>query len=223
MFELSRCERADIRARSVSHLLNIDAALAVQVADGLALEMPSAAVAAMPTMDLPPSPKLSILAGGPVSFRGRKLGVLVTNDSSATLLAAIDEALQAVGAIRAIIAPKIGGVTLDDGSLLTADYKIDGGPSVLFDVVAIIPAATGAELLALDATAKDFGADACAHCKFIGFTANAEILFAEARVPTVLDDGFVALSSPTDVEEFLTMCGKLRFWPRELAVDLDAA
>ena len=32
-----------------------------------------------------------------------------------------------------LIAPRIGGVEMTDGTLVPADEKIDGGPSVLFD------------------------------------------------------------------------------------------
>ena len=40
VFELSKCQRLDIRARSVSHLRNIDEALAARVADGLGMALP---------------------------------------------------------------------------------------------------------------------------------------------------------------------------------------
>lgn len=58
MFELSKVEREDIRARMVGHLLNIDGELASTVAKGLGLaDMPEPAEAAMPTRDdLPASP-----------------------------------------------------------------------------------------------------------------------------------------------------------------------
>lgn len=58
VFELSKVEREDIRARMVGHLLNIDGELASTVAKGLGLaDMPEPAEAAMPTRDdLPASP-----------------------------------------------------------------------------------------------------------------------------------------------------------------------
>jgi catalase len=62
-FELSKVETLAIRARMVSHLLNIDEALGRKVADGLRLrEVPKPVPAAMPTrQDLAKSPALSIL------------------------------------------------------------------------------------------------------------------------------------------------------------------
>ncbi|UAK23232.1 catalase [Sphingomonas nostoxanthinifaciens] len=223
VFELSKVERVDIRARAVSHLRNIDEGLAATVADGLGLALPDAAKAAKPTLDLPPSPALSILGNGPKSFKGRKMGIFLTDGSDAALFTALTGALDAEGAVWEVVAPKIGGVTLDDGTAVAAKQKIDGGPSVLFDAVAVLPSAAGVQLLARDAPSKDFVSDAFAHCKFIGVGANAKPLFDEARVPLELDDGFVPLAKPKDAKAFVEACRTLRYWPRELKVDLDAA
>ena len=223
VFELSKVQRVDIRARAVSHLLNIDSDLAATVADGLGMALPAAAQAAKPTLDLPTSDKLSILANGPNSFKGRKMGLFLTDGSEAALFNALTAALDAEGAVWEVIAPKIGGVTLDDGTAVAAKQKIDGGPSVLYDAVAILPSAAGVKMLAQDAASKDFVSDAFGHCKFIGYGKNAKPLFDEARVPPALDDGFVALTKPKDAKAFVATCAKLRFWPREMTVDLDAA
>jgi catalase len=223
VFELSKVERVDIRARSVSHLRNIDEDLAATVADGLGLALPQPAKAARPTIDLPPSPKLSILENGPDSFKGRKMGLLLTDGSEAASFNALTKALEAEGAVWEVIAPKIGGVVLDDGTAVAAKQKIDGGPSVLYDAVAILPSTEGAALLAGDAASKDFVSDAYGHCKFIGHNDAAKTLFAESRVPPELDAGFVALAKPKDAKSFVAQCAALRFWPREMEVDLDAA
>jgi len=223
VFELSKVQRVDIRARSVSHLMNIDDDLAATVADGLGMALPEqAAVAAKPTLDLPTSDKLSILANGPKSFKGRKMGLFLTDGSPAELVGALTAALEAEGAVWEVIAPKIGGVTLDDGTKVAAKQKIDGGPSVLYDAVAILPSAAGATMLSKDAASKDFVADAFGHCKFIGYGADAIILFEQARIPE-LDQGFVVLREAVDAKVFVAKCAALRFWPREMTVDMDAA
>ncbi|WP_454280722.1 catalase [Sphingomonas sp. Marseille-Q8236] len=222
VFELSKVERVDIRARAVSHLRLIDEGLAATVADGLGLELPEPAKAAKPTLNLSASPKLSILANGPKSFAGRKMGLLLTDGASADLFKGLTKALDAEGGLWEVVAPKIGGVTLDDGTKVAAKQKIDGGPSVLYDAVAVLPSAQGAAMLAKDATAKDFVADAFAHCKFIGHTADADSLFDAAGVKD-RDDGFVPLAKSNDAKTFVTQCRELRFWARELEVDLDAA
>ncbi|MET0285815.1 MAG: catalase, partial [Polyangiales bacterium] len=221
VFELSKCLRVDIRARSVSHLRNIDEKLAATVADGLGLALPEPAQAARPTLDLPPSQALSIVANPPPSLRGRKLGILLTDDADATLFHALRDAFEQEGAVWEVIAPKIGGVKLDDGTLVAARQKIDGGPSVFYDAVAVLTSTTGAAQLAIDAAAKDFVSDAYGHCKFIAFTATSALLFKKSRVPKP-DAGFTLLTKPSDAQKFLEACRAVRYWKRELKLDLDA-
>ncbi len=220
IFELSKVETSSIRTRMVSHLLNIDAGLAGKVADGLRLkEMPAPADAARPTrQDLPPSPALSILLNGPNSFRGRKLGVLVTDGVDIELLQSLSAALGAEGALVEIVAPQVGGVEASDGSWVEAKQKIDGGPSVLYDAVALLPSPNGARLLAQEATARDFVADAYAHAKFIGYVEAALPLFDKAGVPATADDGLIMLGGEEGIANFIAKCRQLRFWPREAAV-----
>ena len=223
VFELSKVERPDIRSRTVSHLLNIDATLAQTVAEGLGLALPDPAQAARPTMmDLPPSDALSILKNGPDSFKGRKLGILLTDGADAAIFNALVKAVDKEGAVYEVVAPKIGGVTLSDGTAVAAKQKIDGGPSVLFDAVAVVASEEGAALLAIDAAAKDFVTDAFAHCKYIGLTAEAQALFEKAGIADDLDEACLPLATAKDAGTFLTACHALRHWPRELAVDLDA-
>ncbi|MEG8220037.1 catalase [Sphingomonas sp. HH69] len=223
VFELSKVERPDIRSRTVSHLRNIDETLAATVADGLGMALPEPAKAARATiMDLPPSDALSILKNGPDNFKGRKFGILLTDGADAKMFDALIKAVDKEGAVYEVIAPKIGGVTLSDGTAVAAKQKIDGGPSVLYDAVAVVASADGAALLAMDAAAKDFVTDAFAHCKFMGLTAEAQILFEKAGIADDLDEGCLPLATAKDATSLLTACRGLRHWPREMTVDLDA-
>jgi catalase len=81
-FELSKVVRVDIRARAVSHLLNIDADLAATVANGLGMALPEAAVAARPTIDLPTSDKLSISPTVPRTSRAARWGCSSLTDQA---------------------------------------------------------------------------------------------------------------------------------------------
>lgn len=224
VFELSKVERPDIRARMVSHLINIHADLAGVVANGLGMtELPAPATAARPTReDLDPSPALSILGRPPGVFAGRKLGVLLTDGVDAALFDALAKAVAKADAVLEVVAPKIAGAVLSDGTLVPARQKLDGGPSVLFDAVAILASAEGAALLATDGAARDFIHDAFGHCKFIGYNDEAEALFAKAGLAGMIDDGCVQLAKPADAKAFLEACGQLRYWPREMQVDMDA-
>ncbi len=215
-FELSKVQRPDIRSRMVSHLMNVDDGLAEKVADGLGLkEMPKPAAAATPIKtNLKPSPALSILGNSHETFEGRKLGMLVTDGVDSEMVATFKKALEKEGAAFEFIAPTIAGVKASDGSMLEANQKIDGGPSVLYDAVALLVSKDGADMLANEPAARDFVADAFAHYKFVGFTEAAKPLLTKVLGTDKLDDGFIALSGAKDVARFIQECRKLRFWDR---------
>jgi catalase len=97
--------------------------------------------------------------------------------------------------------------------LIAADEKIDGGPSVVFDAVAILASQEGSALLADEATARDFIADAFAHVKFIAYAPSAKPLLDKAGV--VPDGGCVELAGEKDAARFMKLCRQLRFWERE--------
>jgi catalase len=220
-FELSKVKTPEIRARMVSHLLNIDETLATKVSMALGLKkVPKPADAAMPTkQNLEPSPALSIVENGPERFEGRKLGIFVTDGTDAPLLDAIKSALAKAGADFEIIAPQVTGVEASDGSWVDADQMIDGGPSVLYDAVVLLPAAT--DDLVQKSTARDFVADAFAHCKFIGFVEAAVPLLRKAGISEGdHDEGLVPLANAKDARAFIEGLGKLRVWDREPAVKL---
>ncbi|MYZ50464.1 catalase [Propylenella binzhouense] len=219
-FELSKVETPAIRLRVVSHLMNIHDKLAGDVAGGLRLpEMPEPADAAVPTRtDLAPSPKLSIVLNGPESFKGRKLGALVTDGVDIALVKALKAAVEAEGAMIEFVAPHIFGVAASDGTRIEAKQKIDGGPSVLYDAVAILASAEGAGLLAGEPTARDFASDAFAHCKFIAYSPEAVALFEKAGIAAEMDEGCVKLAGEPDVASFVAMLGALRLWDRETRV-----
>lgn len=226
VFELSKCERPDIRERMVSHLINIDPGLAKTVATGLGLaKLPAAAKPAKPPIaDLPPSDALSIVKRMPKSLVGRKLGILVSDGADAALVGGLIAGVEAEGAKYEIVAPHIAGATLSDGKLLPAKQKIDGGPSVLYDAVAVVISDAGAQLLAIDKPSKDFVSDAFAHCKFIAYSPAAELLLERAGVSAAdRDAGVIALTDAAAVGVFLEACREGRLWDRELTVDLDAA
>lgn len=216
-FELSKVKTPVIRERMVSHLLNIDESLGNKVAEKLGLrEMPEPADAAVATrMDLEPSPALSIIAKGPKRFEGRKLGILVSDGADAKLLMALKAAVVKEGGTCEIVAPKVTGAEADDGSLIEADEMIDGAPSVLFDAVALLPGEVGIADLLAESAARDFVADAFAHCKFIAYVEAAAPLFEKAGIAEALDDGVFLVKAKKDIATFVATLGDLRLWTRE--------
>ena len=220
-FELSKCEREEIRIRMVAGLRNVDEELAATVAEGLGLlEMPEATEPARaPRADLAPSPALSIIERGPGSFAGRKIGVLITNGADAEALAALRAAAAGEQATVEIVAPAVGGVDASDGTRVRAKQQIDGAPSVLYDAVVILASPGGARALGARPAARDFVTDAVAHCKFIGYTSGAAVLFEAAGLPadpSGLDEGFISFDDYPPAE-FIARCRQLRHWDRQRA------
>ncbi len=216
VFELSKVDEEPIRLRMLAGLCNVHEDLAQAVADGLGLDkLPDALPAARATdLDLVPSAALSIVANGPESFAGRKLGVLVTEGADADVLDAVRSAAEEAGVTVEVVAPTVGGVVDSSGRLVAADQKLDGAPSVLYDAVVLCLSEQGATQLADLPAGRDFVSDAFAHCKFVGHTPEAQTLFQGVGLADKLDGGFVELD-PDTAQAFLDECAALRFWDRQ--------
>jgi len=221
-FELSKVETPAIRSRMVSHLLNVDKGLAETVARALGLHaLPKPAEAARPTRtDLKGSPSLSILLNGPDSFEGRKVGALVTEGAEAGLIKALRGVLDEEGAQLEIVAPAIGGIESSDGSRIEAQQTISGGPSVLYDGVAILVAEKAVSRLMADPATRDFVSDAFAHSKFIAYTPAAMPLLKAVLGYDRLDGGFIQLKATADAAAFIKSCRTLRFWERKRKAEM---
>jgi catalase len=156
-------------------------------------------------------------------FEGRKLGILITDGVDAELLKGLTAAVTKEKANFELIAPKVGGVTASDGTLIVAEHMIDGGPSVLFDAVALLTSAVAIEDLVKEAAARDFVADAFQHCKYIGYDEKALPLLEKAGIASQLDEGVIALPGEDSLSTFVEELGKLRVWGREPSVKLGKA
>jgi catalase len=217
VFELSKVESPPIRFRVISQLRNVDEELARGVAGGLGIaDLPEPA----PTRhaargDLEASAALSIVKNGPETFQGRKLGILMTDGADAAIFRALTEAVAAEDATCEVVASTVGGTTMSDGERAAAKHNLEGGPSVLFDAVAILVSAEGAALLSDHPAARQFVADAFTHAKFIGYVAEASPLLEKAGISESLDSACLLLESASDAEEFVEQCGELRYWERE--------
>jgi catalase len=217
VFELSKVQTPAIRERVVAQLRNVDDELVDAVATGLGLhDLPERVEPARAPIDLEPSPALSILLNGPDSFAGRRIGVLVTDGADAKTLRMLRAAAKDAGVQIALIAPTISGVSDSDGTALSVDEKIDGGPSVLFDAVVLLPSADGATRLANEPTAHDFVTDAHVHCKFIGLGPTSHELLAATGLDERRDAGYVDIGSTRkSAAAFLETCAELRYWDRD--------
>ena len=211
IFELSKVQRADIRQRMVSHLPHIDQDLATRVTKGLGLKGKVTAITPNlpPREDLPTSKALSILANPPESFAGRKVGILLTDGFDAAAFASLQAAIEAEGAMVEVIAPTISGALGNDGEMVPADQKIGGGPSVLYDAVAVLVADAAIPALLTNPAAVEFVADAFHHLKVIGYTKAAMPLLQKAGVE--LDEGCLEASK---ADAYVAACRNIRVWSR---------
>lgn len=216
VFELSKVERAEIRVRMVSHLMNIHDSLAQGVARKLGIDpLPKAATPAKkPLTDLPASDALSILKNGPKTFAGRKIGALISDGVSMDQVRALKAAIAAEGAKLEFVAPCISGITADDGTVLEIGQALAGGPSVLYDAVAILPSKDGVKTLASFPETRDFLADAFAHFKFIAVGEHAKPLLERSGVAG--DDGVMMLDAKASAQKFVERCRALRFFDRKV-------
>ncbi len=218
-FELSKVDTPAIRQRMIGGLRHVDEDLAASVAEGLGMALPDKVDAARPVVEgLPPSPALSIVENGPESFMGRKLGVLVSDGADAAALRSLAAAAKKMKVVVELVGPTREGVRDSAGDAPMVSYMVDGGPSVLFDAVAVVTSAQGAELLALTAPAKDWVTDAMAHGKFVAVH-GSETLFAEAGLDDVTSmPGVMVLDgSEKSAVAFLEACAPLRCWERQAA------
>ncbi|GAA4033391.1 catalase [Actimicrobium antarcticum] len=213
VFELSKVAALPIRQAMASHLQHIDDELARRVVDGLGLEaMPAPAPLARPVTDMALSPALRLIGKGQPTLKGRCVAILVNDGSDGKVITSLKKAIFGAGARIKILAPKVGGVTLADGTLLPADGQLAGNPSVLFDAIAVVLSDAGAQMLSGESAAVDFVRDAFGHLKGIAGDTGAQALLTKAGV--VPDDG---VTDAHDAARFVE-AAMTRQWDREKLV-----
>lgn len=207
VFELSKVGLEAVRPRMVANLRNVDEELAKRVADGLGIDLPEKAKAARKPVDLDASDALSIHKNMKATLKGRAVGVLIADGSDGGEIDALVKAIENEGGKAVIVAPKVGGAKLADGSTRKADGQLAGSPSQIFDAVAIVLSDEGGKIMAKEAAAVQFAMDAFGHLKAIGANEAAQQLLDKAGVEK--DDGV------TDLGKAFVEAAKHRFYDRE--------
>jgi catalase len=213
VFELSKVDHMHVRQAIVGHLRHIDESLAQRVAAGLGFgKLPAAPITAAPVQEMKPSPALQIIGKMKDTLMGRAIGILIADGSDGAAVKTLEISARDAGATVKIVAPKVAGVKLADGSLLGADGQLAGTPSVLFDAVAVILSDEGAKALSMDAAAIDFVRDAFGHLKAIAVDKGGRALLKLANVGQ--DAGVVDSGDP----RAFVAAAKTRQWEREKSV-----
>jgi len=209
VFELSKVEHVHVREAMVGHLRNIEEALASRVADGLGLALPECPKPASPVQDFDISPALQIIGKMQNTLQGRVVGILVHDGSDGASVQALSKAVLKAGGMVKIVAPRVGGATLADGSVLPADGQLAGMPSVFFDAVAIVLSQDGAKSLSTESAAIDFVRDAFGHLKAIAADEGGQALLKKAQIKK--DNGVIDAAM---IDAFIESA-KIRQWDRE--------
>jgi catalase len=213
-FELSKVEALAVRTRMLGHLAIIEPALHDRVATAMGMPgMADAIRPAVPPRELAPSPALSLLGKAPATLRGRKVGVLIGDGFDAELVARLTAAIEKEHALVELVGPRIGGARGGAGELVPVHHTIQGGPSVMFDAVAVLPGTAALPELLADPVAIAWVGDAFVHCKVIATIGDAGPLLAAARVSP--DAGVVDLGGNGGIAEFVTAARGGRIWSRE--------
>ncbi|AOH83837.1 catalase [Sphingomonas panacis] len=208
VFELSKVGVLEqVPPRMVANLRNVDEDLAKRVADGLGIDLPEKAKAAREPVDMAPSDALSIHKNMKSTLEGRSVGILIADGTDAAELDAVIKAVEAEKARAIIVAPKVGGAKLSDGTMRKADGQLAGSPSQIFDAVAIILSDAGCKMLLKEAAAVQFAMDAFGHLKAIGASAAAKPLLDKA--------GAEPDAGVTDLGKAFIAAAKHRFYDRE--------
>jgi len=208
-FELGKVDTAHVRARVLSHLINIDEDLADRVATALGMELPEAAEPAAPVQDMDTSKPLQTIGRTPKSLKGRLVGILVAKGSSHEQIKTFEDAVKKQGGMVKIVAPS-KEVELDDGTRVQADERVAGAPSVFFDAIVSIIMPEQAKKLAEDSSTLDWFTDAYAHCKAIAYCGATEE-FILSKLPVEKDEFVTPLA---ELDSFVENA-KSRLWKRE--------
>ena len=158
------------------------------------------------------SPSLGLIGKMKNTLEGRCVGILVNDGSDLNTVTAIETAVLGAGGDIKMIAPKVGGAKMCDGTLLMADGQLAGTPSVMFDAIAVVLSESGARALFEDSSAKDFVRDAFVHLKAIVIDKGGQSLCEKANISA--DQAVFAAS---DVAGFI-VAAKTRQWGREASV-----
>ncbi|MCD2184729.1 catalase [Rhizobium sp. GN54] len=207
VFELSKVSLEQVPPRMVGNLRNVDETLARRVAHGLGIELPEKSAAARDPIDMGASPALSIQKNMLDTIKGRKIGILIADETDASALQTLIAAIEDEGATPFIVAPKVGNTTLSDNTSIKADGQLLGSPSPIFDAVAVLLSDEGCKSLINEGAAVQWVMDAFAHLKAIGYSQGSQPLLDKAGVQP--DDGVV----PHD-KGFIDAATK-RYWDRE--------
>jgi len=217
-FELSKVESEAVRKRQLGHLDLIDKQLGATVAENLGMVGQAELIRPVKEpFDMEPSPALSILGKAEPTLVGRKVGIMISDGCDAALVTKLRATIVKAGATVQLVAPRVGKTTAANGTVMAADHMIAGGPSVIFDAVAIVVGDASIASLVANPAAVQWASDAFHHCKVMGVVGAARPLLDAAGAKP--DAGVIDLAGK-GVEAFVQRAEAGRIWAREEAAQV---
>jgi catalase len=222
-FELGKVETPEIRTRYVRDILtHIDGRLAAEVARNVGLPTPAkngkrAETAANGNLNtVEASPALSMIGTQPAdSIATRKIAILAADGVDAAAVEAMKGALTSGGAVVHVLAPHLGELKAQTGSL-PVDHLLVTMPSVVYDAVFVPGGEKSVAALEQDGDAVHFVAEAYKHAKPLAASgAGAELLTA-AGVDLAASGVFAAdMPDAQRAEAFAAAIAAHRVWDRD--------
>jgi catalase len=244
-FELSKVETREVRLRMLGHLEKINGVLAAQVGKAIGEKVgsaPKAKPTSKGTSDLPDELQiladattpttasggllqtkgLSMEVGQPKLAKGRKVAILAAPGVSGAEIGMLQKELKKENVLSEIIAPFIGEIPCDKGTVL-ATKTYANSSSVLFDAV-YVPGGKGSmEVLLEVPDALRFIDEAFKHGKAILATGDGVKLVAATKTgelasgPAAVKQGVLLGSAETGIAaKFLDAIADHRFHNRQV-------
>ncbi len=163
-FELGKCDHVHVREQQIEQLNHIDYELALAVAEGVGVKVPTDPGTPNHGRSSPALSQANTVFDSP---RTRKVAILVAEgvDPSATALA---EALRQREMVPELLAATGGVVHSADGADVAVDRAINTMASVLYDAVVVPGGESSVAALSRDGAAVHFVAEAIKHAKPVG-------------------------------------------------------
>lgn len=224
-FELSKVKSPEIRQRMVNNLTNVDMGMAQYVAAKLGLPKPTKVVPVenhqMPAdgnpADYTPVIKKPVVAKSDAlsmvntiknTIKTRCIAVLIADGVDAVMFNNIKKRITDKGGKIKSIAPALGAVAANNGTMIAIDQTLFNTASVLFDAVYIPGGKKSIATLATEPDAIHFIAEAYKHCKAIGYDNDASEMIDLAGIEI---DDFVC----DNISKFINALSQHRIWTRE--------
>ena len=226
-FELTRVQTPAVRRRILSLLVNVDAALAQGVADGLGMALPPGqprVLAAPAAPEVETSAALSLFSRpGDGGVGARRVALLVCDGIDAAGLRTVHAALAQAGAAPRFVGAKLGKAKPGAGEPIDAEVTLEAAPSVLWDAV-VLPGGEAAQAaLSANGLAMEFVKEQYRHCKPMLVLADGTALLAKAGIAVTLPDGradpaLLTAPAASDARQaaqaFIAALGKHRYYER---------